>query len=41
MFEIAGVREELAKEALRLAGHKLPVGTKFVLKEEVGVHEGV
>jgi large subunit ribosomal protein L16 len=41
MFEIAGVREDLAKEALRLAGHKLPVGTKFVLKEEVGVHEGV
>ena len=41
MFEIAGVREDLAKEALRLAGHKLPVGTKFVIKEEVGVHEGV
>ena len=41
MFEIAGVREDLAKEALRLAGHKLPVGTKFVVKEEVGVHEGV
>src|ERR687897_242154 len=41
MFEIAGVRHELAKEALRLAGHKLPVGTKFVVKEEVGVHEGV
>src|SRR6266511_4465545 len=41
MFEIAGVREELAKEALRLAGHKLPVGTKFVVKEEVGAHEGV
>ena len=36
MFEIAGVREDLAKEALRLAGHKLPVGTKFVVKEEVG-----
>lgn len=41
MFEIAGVREELAKEALRLAGHKLPVGTKFVVKEEVGTHESV
>ena len=41
MFEIAGVRDDLAKEALRLAGHKLPVGTKFVVKEEVGVHEGV
>jgi len=41
MFEIAGVRQDLAKEALRLAGHKLPVGTKFVVKEEVGAHEGV
>jgi len=41
MFEIAGVRPELAKEALRLAGHKLPVGTKFVVKEEVGVGESV
>ena len=41
MFEISGVRHDLAKEALRLAGHKLPVGTKFVVKEEVGVHEGV
>ena len=33
--------EDLAKEALRLAGHKLPVGTKIVVKEEVGVYEGV
>ena len=41
MFEISGVREDLAKEALRLAGHKLPLGTKFVVKEEVGVYEGV
>src|SRR3954466_2537873 len=41
LFEIAGVREELAKEALPPAGHKRPVGTKFVIKEEVGVHEGV
>ena len=40
MFEIAGVREELAKEALRLAGHKLPVDTKFVVKQEVVAHEG-
>lgn len=30
MFEIAGVEEEVAKEALRLAGHKLPIKTKFV-----------
>lgn len=30
MFEIAGVSEEVAREALRLASHKLPVKTKFV-----------
>ena len=30
MFEMDGVGEEMAKEALRLAGHKLPVKTKFV-----------
>jgi large subunit ribosomal protein L16 len=30
MFEIAGVSEEMAKEALRLASHKLPVKTKFI-----------
>ena len=30
MFELAGVPEDLAKEALRLAGHKLPIRTKFV-----------
>ncbi len=40
MFEIAGVREELAKEALRLAGHKLPVDTKFVVKLDVSAQEG-
>jgi large subunit ribosomal protein L16 len=34
MFELAGVPEDLAKEALRLAGHKLPVRTKFVEREE-------
>ena len=33
MFEIAGVPEEIAKEALRLAANKLPVSTKFVAKE--------
>ena len=33
MFEVAGVSEELAKEALRLAAHKLPIRTKFVKKE--------
>ena len=33
MFEIAGVSEETAREALRLASHKLPVKCKFVKKE--------
>ena len=36
MFEIAGVTEEVAREALRLASHKLPVATKFVKKENGG-----
>ena len=36
MFELAGVDEELAKEAMRLAGHKLPIRTKFVSREGVG-----
>ena len=33
MFEIAGVSEEVAREALRLASHKLPVKTKIVTRE--------
>ncbi len=36
MFEIAGVSEELAREAMRLASHKLPVKSKFIKKEEMG-----
>ena len=36
MFEIAGVDEATAREALRLAMHKLPVKCKFVKKEESG-----
>jgi len=36
MFEIAGVSEEIAREALRLASHKLPVRTKFVKRENGG-----
>ncbi|WP_280772134.1 50S ribosomal protein L16 [Salipaludibacillus daqingensis] len=36
LFEIAGVSEEVAREALRLASHKLPIQTKFVKREEVG-----
>ncbi len=35
MFEIAGVDEEIAREALRLASHKLPIKTKFVKKEDL------
>jgi large subunit ribosomal protein L16 len=34
MFELAGVPEDLAREAMRLAGHKLPVHTKFVMRED-------
>lgn len=42
MFEIAGVPEEVAREALRLASHKLPIRTKFVKREEIGgeINEG-
>ena len=36
MFEVAGVEEEVAKEALRLASHKLPLKTKVVKREELG-----
>ena len=39
MFEIGGVSEELAREAFRLASHKLPIKTKFVVKEKE-VEEG-
>lgn len=34
MFELQGVDEETAREAMRLAGHKLPVKTKFIQREE-------
>lgn len=34
LFELTGVAEEVAREALRLAGHKLPCKTKFIKKEE-------
>ncbi|MEX0620251.1 MAG: 50S ribosomal protein L16 [Solirubrobacterales bacterium] len=36
MFELAGVDEELAREAMRVAGHKLPLKTKFVQREGAG-----
>ncbi len=35
MFEMSGVDEDLAREAMRLASHKLPVRTKFVTREEI------
>ena len=35
MFEMDGVSEEVAREAMRLASHKLPIKSKFVKKEEV------
>jgi large subunit ribosomal protein L16 len=34
MFEMQGVSEEMAREAMRLAAHKLPVKTKFLKREE-------
>ena len=34
MFEMAGVTEDLAREAMRLASHKLPIRTRFVSREE-------
>ncbi|MBO8165276.1 MAG: 50S ribosomal protein L16 [Brevibacillus sp.] len=42
MFELAGVSEEVAREAMRLAMHKLPIKCKFVKREELGgdAHEG-
>jgi large subunit ribosomal protein L16 len=35
LFELAGVSEEIAREAMRLASHKLPIKTKFVVKDEL------
>ena len=40
MFEMAGVPEEVAREAMRLAGHKLPLKCKFVKKEKAEGSEG-
>jgi len=35
LFEMAGVGEELAREAMRLAAHKLPVKTRFITRKEM------
>ena len=43
LFEMKGVAEDVAKEAMRLAGHKLPIKTKFIKREdaaEEAVKEG-
>ena len=40
MFEIGGVPEEVAREALRLAQHKLPIRTKIVKREEAESENG-
>jgi large subunit ribosomal protein L16 len=37
LFELAGVQRDIAEEAMRLASHKLPIQTRFVVRE----HEGV
>jgi len=36
LFELAGVGEKTAKEAIRLASHKLPISTKFVVRDTTG-----
>ena len=40
LFEVKGVTEEIAREALRLASHKLPLKTKFLKREEKKVEAG-
>jgi large subunit ribosomal protein L16 len=40
MFEVAGVSEDVAMEALRLAMHKLPMKCRIVKREEVPAGEG-
>ena len=39
MFEIAGVSEDVAREALRLASHKLPIKTKILKREDIAAQE--
>lgn len=40
MFEMQGVSEEIAREAMRLAAHKLPVKTKFLIRTATGIGAG-
>ena len=37
MFELSGVSEEMAREAMRLASHKLPIKCQFVVREDIAV----
>ena len=39
MFEVAGVRQDLAEEALRLAAHKLPIAAKVIVRQEINADE--
>jgi len=39
MFELGGVSEDVAREAMRLASHKLPIRCQFVKREEISVGE--
>ena len=39
MFELSGVSEPVAKEAMRLASHKLPLDTKFIIRGAEGDHK--
>jgi large subunit ribosomal protein L16 len=41
MFELSGVDEPTAKEAMRLAAHKLPLHTRFIVKETASIPQGV
>jgi large subunit ribosomal protein L16 len=39
LFEMSGVSEELAREAMRLASHKLPIDVKFIVREKPEAHD--
>jgi large subunit ribosomal protein L16 len=39
LFEMDGISEEVAREAMRLAGHKLPIKCKFIAREEQKAEE--
>ncbi len=39
LFELAGIKEDLAREAMRLAAHKLPLKTRFIVREKQGGEE--